>query len=211
MSNNEKKGINKAWEQTQEIILKKYKIIKGLTNNPVVKGTYIESIIRSMIENWVKPYVVSNGVIVLDRELDYQIDSIIWERHRAPAFVEEGNFAAVLPDSVKAIAEIKSFCDSSEIEKLQERLHEIRKKITNYIGVDIIPYSVIVCGIVVRSAGKMAQEIIDKYANDANAPVFVLFREKNGELEVNEGILWKLANFIYTILPTALHRPWMET
>lgn len=210
MSNNEKKAINKAWEKTQEIIFRKYEIIKGLTNNPVVKGNYVESIVRSMIENWVRPYVVSNGVIVLDRKLDYQIDGIIWERHRAPAFVEEGNFAAVLPDSVKAITEIKSFCDSSGIKELQERLRQIKNEITKYIGVDIVPYSMIVCGIVVRSPEKMSRELIDNYSTDPDAPVFILFTEKNGELKLNEGILWKLANFIYTILPTALYRRWME-
>ena len=210
MTGSGKKEINKTWEKAQEIILKKYEIIKGLTNNSAVKGSYIESIIRSMIENWVKPYVISNGVIVLDQQLDYQIDGIIWERHRAPAFVEEGNFAAVLPDSVKAITEIKSFCNSSEIDKLQRRLQEIRRKVIKYMGVDIMPYSVVVCGVVIWSRGKTAKEI-NKYSTDPNAPVFILFKEKNGELELNEGILWKLANFIYKVLPTELYRPAMET
>lgn len=210
MTDNEKKGIDKAWEKAQEIILKKYEIIKGLTDNTEVKGNYIENIIRCMIESWVKPYVISNGVIVLDQQLDYQIDGIIWERHRAPALVEEGNFVAVLPDSLKAVTEIKSSCNKSQIEELQSKLRSIRKKIVDYFGVDIVPHSPVVCGIVIRSQGKISDELINKYSTDPYAPIFILFKEKNGELELNKGILWKLANFVYKILPTGLYRPAMR-
>ena len=210
-SNSEKKDINRAWEKAQEIIFKKYDIIKGLTDNTEVKGNYIESIIRSMIEGWVKPYVVSNGVIVLDRQLDYQIDGIIWERHRAPAFVEEGNFAAVLPDSVRAITEIKSTANKSQIEELQKRLQEIREKITKYTGIQIFPYCATICGIVIRTSEEIEEELINNYSMDPHTPVFVLFREKNGDFEPFKGMLWKLANHIYRGLPTGWFRPSMET
>lgn len=211
MTDKEKKGINKAWEKAQEIILKKYEIIKRLTDNTEVKGNYIENTIRSMIENWVKPYVVSNGVIVIDRELDYQIDGIIWERHRAPAFVEEGNFAAVLPDSVRGVAEIRSTANKSELEKFQKRLQEIRNKIVKYVGIEIFPYSATICGIVIRTSEEIKEEVINKYSTDPHAPVFVLFREKNGEFEPIEGMLWKLANYIYKGLPAGgWFRPSME-
>lgn len=207
-----RKEIDKTWEKAQEIILKKYEIIKGLTDNTEVKGNYIESIIRSMIENWVKPYVVSNGVIVLDRELDYQIDGIIWERHRAPAFVEEGNFAAVLPDSVRGIAEIRSAANKSALEKLQKRLQDIRNKIVKYVGIEIFPYSATICGIVIRTSEEIEEELINKYSSDMHTPIFILFREINGEFEPIEGMLWKLANYIYKGLPAGgMYRPSMET
>lgn len=208
----DRKDIGKAWEKAQEIILKKYEIIKGLTNNTEVKGNYIESIIRSMIESWVKPYVVSNGVIVLDPELDYQIDGIIWERHRAPALVEEGNFVAVLPDSVRVITEIKSTASRSQLEKLQKRLQEIKDKLIKYVIIEIPPYSPTVCGIVIRTSEEIKEELINKYSTDTCAPVFVLFREKNGEFEPIKGMLWKLANYIYTTgLPAGgSFRPSME-
>jgi len=211
-NDNDRKNIDKAWEKAQEIILKKYEIIKVLTDNSAVKGGYIESIIRSMIENWVKPYVVSNGVIVLDRELDYQIDGIIWERHRAPALVEEGNFVAVLPDSIRAVTEIKSTANKAQIEELQKRLQEIRAQITKYTGIQIFPYSATICGIVIRTTEEIEEELTNKYSTDTPTPVFVLFREKNGEFEPIKGMLWRLANYIYTGLPAGgWFRPSMET
>lgn len=193
-------AVMETWGKIQKMILIKYEIIKELTDNSDVKGKYIESIIRSMIKNWVKPYEMSNGLIVL-KGLDDQIDGIIWERHRAPAIVEEGEFVAVLPDAVRAVIEIKSTGNKFQIKNLQTKLKRIKESVSGYTGISVEPYSLITCGIVIWSEID-TDEMIDDYSNDEDVPIFILCRRKDREFYINEGILWKIIKFIYGILPT---------
>lgn len=193
MSPKEKNKINEVWEQAQRIVFAKYKIIKTLTSNTEVIGDYIENVIRLMIRNWVVPYEISRGTILLEG-IDRQIDSIIWERQRAPALIEEGNFAVVLADGVKGIIEIRSYCKSKDIEETQGKVKDIVSRVQDYLCLG--PFYGSGCGVVIRSPIK-DDSLIEKYAKDKVVPVYILFKDIEGELSLNRGMLWELANFVY--------------
>ena len=192
----EKNSINEIWNKSQKIIEMKYKIIKEITDNTSVIGEYIENVIRIMVKSWVYPFAVSSGTVLFkDLKKQKQIDGIVWERHRAPVLLEEGNFAAVLPDNVKGIIEIKAYAGSKDIKELQERLDGFREDINHFYQGSVMNWGG-VCGVIIRSPLSDDSEI-ENYEKDKESPCYVLFKEKDEDLVLNDNMLWKFANFVY--------------
>lgn len=119
-------------------------LIRKLTVNSSLIGSYAESTVRSITERMVSPLRVSTGSITspelfAEHELSTsykdksgvlkQLDLIVWSPTPFPSLFDENGFALVSQYGVKGSIEIKRSCYSGVGKKIQEKLDWVEDNI----------------------------------------------------------------------------------
>ncbi len=87
-------------------------VLKNLTTNTALLGSYAEASVHSLVFKTVAPLRVSTGSLIspslaIPSAPMMQLDIIVWEPHPLPAIFDQGEFALVPPASVAGVLEVK--------------------------------------------------------------------------------------------------------
>lgn len=102
------------------------------------EGEYKESILRSILRQYIpKKYTVGTGFIVGEKddipECSTQVDIIIFDSNDYPIQLREGDdFYIVEPDSVRAIIEVKSKVEKTNLKKAIIQMNDVGRFVFNH-------------------------------------------------------------------------------
>lgn len=154
--------------------------------NPTLTGAYIESVVRSQIQMWIRNLRICNGTFFSEefknlKVNSLQIDGIIYDPSAGPTILDLGDFIIVHPAFCTNVIEIKTSLNS--IRDFEKRLLKVHRLYFHHM-----PHNHVM-GIVIhdKEPDKISNINNNENLYDFNTanicPIFVLFKELNDDYE----------------------------
>ena len=171
-----------------------YKVVpKG--SNPALTGAFVEELVRGFVKDWISPSLLMHGTLYphdcnkrmsADECKPRQIDGIVYDPRLGPSIIREGSFLVTHPRLCQGIIEIKtSYPNMTDLER---HLQSLYSQYLHPQGFNHMTWTAM--GIVVQDSDPERHsrfegltDPIFHYRLPGHCPIFILFREREGEYE----------------------------
>lgn len=143
--------------QFQESITLELEIIKDRVRNLIgqahwgEEGRYKEAILKNVLKKYLPNHLSVATGFILDKGSDFsngdistQIDILVYD-NRLPILFSEGDFAITTPQNVKAIIEVKTSSNNSNLKDIIKKIEENKKFFNNgqslFVGIFCFEFS----------------------------------------------------------------------
>jgi hypothetical protein len=182
-----------AFYETVKLKLQQFRRVVPKGSNPALTGAFVEELVRGFVGTWISPSLLMHGTLYPhdtykslppgpspppEECFPKQIDGIVYDPRLGPAIIREGNFLVTHPAFCRGIIEIKT--SEADLKGFANRLKVLHWQYLvgcSYAG----PQSVM--GIVIQDSNPERHGCPPLF--DSAYPIFLLFKELEGEYEPN--------------------------
>jgi hypothetical protein len=204
-----------AFTETIALKVKHLRRYVPKNTNPELTGDFVEELVRGFIQDWIGHRLLVKGTLYSSEfektgEKALQIDGIIYDPTRGPMIMHEGSFGVVHPVFCAGVMEIKT--SYSNLSKFRKRLDKIHALYMHHVR------KCQVMGIVIADSKPEVKSRISHhgesywaYSYDRDScPIFVLFKEEDGEYEPFEPAVDAMIRAVYANLWTNPVGMWLR-
>jgi hypothetical protein len=202
----------RAFSETISLKMQQLYDVVPKNQNAALTGAFVEELVRGFVRQWIAPCLLMHGTLhphdastlVPPHEWSpKQIDGIVFDPRRGPSIIREGDFLVVHPIFCRGIVEIKTSCP--DLMGFENRLQGLYWQ---YLA----PYDSfarhhdLVMGIVIQDQdperhsfpSELHGQPIHAWGRGSHCPVFILFREAQGDYTPYEPGIEALIRAVFT-------------
>ncbi|SRR5579883_278411 len=182
-----------AFCETVKLKFQQFRRVVPKGSNSALTGAFVEELVRGFVGTWISPSLLMHGTLYPHDTYKLlppgpspwpegcfpkQIDGIVYDPRLGPAIIREGSFLVTHPAFCRGIIEIKT--SEQDLKGFKTRLEVLHWQYL--VGCSCAgPQSVM--GIVIQDSNPERHACPRLF--DSVYPIFILFKEEEGEYEPN--------------------------